>query len=1010
LRNNQFLAAATAILLVISLSLASAQAPATNGSIITHSQNRLGSIAATSQDTSGNPCLRPSSIDVSSQIVAPGGTNGSVTGNVAPDVRAHKHPYKNRMSDSTVLQMTLVFKIRNQNQFQNCLESITNSTSSNFGKSLNSTMLQPYLPTPGQKASVVSFLTKHGFTVTDGSSPLVLEVSGSVGSASRVFGVNLGLYAGYKNSTFFSADSDPKLPANLALLVNGIMGLDNYTSIKPAESPCTGPYCPQGIQVGYSFSNLYASGFNGNGVTVAVVDAAGDPNPSSALTTFDSQYGLQAPGSFQVLCGAGNSWTACGPSVSYDPRWASEAAMDIEAVHTVAPGAGIRLFYGTSASDLTDAIDYVASNHLASVVSNSWVYTCALGTCRDSDLGAGFLSSIDSRLATDAAQGLTILFASGDEGARPDGSNLGTEFPASDPNVLAVGATNLALSGSCSPTCSGYGSETGALISGGGYSGFFAEPSWQTSAIGPTPTGYGGHGRAVPDVSMLGYIPGIWVYSTASDHCTRGGNSAGWFDCSGTSLSTPLWAGYMAIVLQIRGGSTVGNIAPRLYQVASTGSYSSDFHDVTSGSNNGYSAGTGWDPVTGWGSPIADALADPLAGAIPITVTSNPTGSGYVTADAGGVTTPQTFSWLIGSTHTLAANSPVGCGAGCQYVFQSWSDGGAQSHTISVSASITTYTANFYQQFMLTTQVSPSGAGTVSVASGSQNAGASVPVTESANAGYSFNYWSLDGSNVGGGPSFSVLMNAAHTLTAVFRGTSTISLSPSSSSISLGNAVTLSGTITPTQPSPGISTGTTVSLSLSTDGGSTWSIFLTTSTTSGGSYSTSWTPPYPGSYKLQASWSGDLNYAGSTSSAASLSVTGSQPLPVQLLVTGPSSASRGSVATFDVFVNETSSNLKTTLERVEILLSLSQEWLKSRPQRAKGCILLARKIGRRYNVRFSTKQKMLFCKKCSTPLLAGYNLTVRLSRPTRALLYICKNCGYAAKFRYGKKKLGKKRE
>jgi RNase P subunit RPR2 len=103
-------------------------------------------------------------------------------------------------------------------------------------------------------------------------------------------------------------------------------------------------------------------------------------------------------------------------------------------------------------------------------------------------------------------------------------------------------------------------------------------------------------------------------------------------------------------------------------------------------------------------------------------------------------------------------------------------------------------------------------------------------------------------------------------------------------------------------------------------------------------------------------------------------------------------------------------NRQIAAERIEILLSLAQEWLKPRPARARGCILLARKIGRRYNVRFSTKQKMLFCKKCSTPLIAGYNLTVRLSRPARALLYICKNCGYAAKFRYGKKKQGKKPE
>ena len=154
-------------------------------------------------------------------------------------------------------------------------------------------------------------------------------------------------------------------------------------------------------------------------------------------------------------------------------------------------------------------------------------------------------------------------------------------------------------------TCSGYSSETGAPISGGGYSGHFPEPSWQTSNIGVK------LGRAVPDVSMLGYYPGFWVYSTASDMCGASVDSAGWFGCAGTSLSTPLWAGFLATALQMKGTGSFGNIDPKLYQILNSPAYSSAFHDVMSGSN-GYSAGRGWDPVTGLGSPIADQLANAL--------------------------------------------------------------------------------------------------------------------------------------------------------------------------------------------------------------------------------------------------------------------------------------------------------------------------------------------------------------------------------------------------------------
>jgi hypothetical protein len=154
-------------------------------------------------------------------------------------------------------------------------------------------------------------------------------------------------------------------------------------------------------------------------------------------------------------------------------------------------------------------------------------------------------------------------------------------------------------------------------------------------------------------------------------------------------------------------------------------------------------------------------------------------------------------------------------------------------------------------------------------------------------------------------------MNSAHGLTAFFRGTSSVSLGLSAGSIALGASVTLSGTVTPTQPSPGIPTGTTVTLSYSLDG-ATWNTFITTKTGGGGAYSVAWYPPYPSAYQIKASWSGDSNYEGSTSSTVSLTVTGTFKR-VTLLVSGPDSTTRGSSATFDVLLNNTDSPLTTTL-------------------------------------------------------------------------------------------------
>ena len=504
--------------------------------------------------------------------------------------------------------MEFVFKIRNQDQFSQCLAAISDPSYPEYRHFLNATTLAPFIETITQKMAVTDFLQSQGLTVTDGASPIVLDVSALAGAVQKAFQVTFNFYSDGNGTLFYSADTDPTLPQGVASLIQDITGLENYTIVKPAETPCGEggePYCAQAVQTGYDMNPLYSNGFNGTGTTVAVIDAPGDPNPccqkGSALHTYDSQYGLGPDPNFLFLCeSAPTTWVTCGRSFTYSSTWASEAALDIEAVHAMAPGAAIRLFYATI--DPLDAIDYVASNSLAQVASNSWTY----GTDQsDGQLDPSFVRQADARFAIDAAQGLTVLFASGDEGANPSGAQFGPEYPTSDPNVLGVGATNLYLTGCAQTTCVGYGSEDGASISGGGFSGVFPEPSWQLSTI------HAKSGRGVPDVSMFGFSPNFWVYSSYASAC-GGGSGGGWFPCAGTSLSTPLWAGFLAVAVQLSNGVEFGNIDPLIYQLASSNRYSTDFHDITTG-NNGYDAAVGWDPVTGWGTPIGVSLALDLA-------------------------------------------------------------------------------------------------------------------------------------------------------------------------------------------------------------------------------------------------------------------------------------------------------------------------------------------------------------------------------------------------------------
>jgi len=332
----------------------------------------------------GLQCPPPGAADFSAQTVSAANSNASMPGHVVQPVKQGLAQLLRSVPSSLQLTVQLVFKIRNAAQFQSCLDAINDPSSPEYGKFLNSTTLQPFLPTPGQKASLSKLLTREGLVVTDGASPLVLNIKGSARALMSAFGVRLGLYS-YHSGMFFAVDSDPQLPANFASLVVGIRGLDNYTVVRPAESPCSGPYCPQGIEVGYSISSLYSSGYTGSGQTVGIVDAPGDPNSQTAINTFDSQYGLPAT-TLDIIY-------PDGTPTSWDPGWASEATMDMEAVHSVATGASIVLAYDTG--DPMNSVDYIVSNGLAKIISNSWVYSCSTGVCSDTELPSSTVSSVD---------------------------------------------------------------------------------------------------------------------------------------------------------------------------------------------------------------------------------------------------------------------------------------------------------------------------------------------------------------------------------------------------------------------------------------------------------------------------------------------------------------------------------------------------------------------------------------------------------------------------------------
>jgi uncharacterized repeat protein (TIGR01451 family) len=187
-------------------------------------------------------------------------------------------------------------------------------------------------------------------------------------------------------------------------------------------------------------------------------------------------------------------------------------------------------------------------------------------------------------------------------------------------------------------------------------------------------------------------------------------------------------------------------------------------------------------PVTstegGTGGTASASVSVQAPVTVQVTVGTTPAGLSF-SVDGTTFTTQQTFTWVIGSSHTLATTSPQAGTPGQQFVFNNWSDAGAISHTVIAPPTATAYTASFNTQYQLTTGVSPAGSGTVTPASGQFfNAGTVVPISATANSGFTFSNWTGAVANPSSA-STTVTMNAAESVVANFTGTGVI-VSPTS--------------------------------------------------------------------------------------------------------------------------------------------------------------------------------------------------------------------------------------
>ena len=172
-------------------------------------------------------------------------------------------------------------------------------------------------------------------------------------------------------------------------------------------------------------------------------------------------------------------------------------------------------------------------------------------------------------------------------------------------------------------------------------------------------------------------------------------------------------------------------------------------------------------------APISEAAAfTPVS--IPVTIGTSPVGRSF-TVDGTTYTSAQTLNWVAGTSHTISTSSPQAGGAGTQYVWTGWSDGGALSHTVAPTSAIT-YTASFKTQYQLS--MNAGAGGTVSPSSGFRDAGSTVSISAAPDAGFTFSGWSGTGpgSYTGSSNPASVTMSGPITEAASFVSTISVTV------------------------------------------------------------------------------------------------------------------------------------------------------------------------------------------------------------------------------------------
>ena len=515
---------------------------------------------------------------------------------------------------------------------------------------------------------------------------LLLAASSTIATAERAFATRIARYRLASGSVVYANLSAPRIPRVLAGGIQAVLGLSDLAPAQPAglervetsrrvsvpnarkealsatggPQPCTaaahaalltGGYTADQLASAYGLSGLYAAGDLGAGETIAAFEL--EPFSEADVQIYDECYFPD-----QAAAMARSLHVLYVDGVSGGVPSDIESTLDVEELSSFAPLATIDVYEGpnTGTTGPIDVYSAIISQDHAQVISTEW------GSCEAQD-GGSEAASVEANLFEEAAaQGQTVVAASGDDGSTDCGAPGANQTPvatvddpASQPYVTGVGGTSLTAIGP-PPTEAVWNNADGA--SGGGISSNWAMPAYQAdapAALGviksyssPSPCGAPtGYCREVPDVSSdADPNTGLVIYWVSY---------GGWASVGGTSLAAPLWAALAALTdaWPTCSGHPVGFLNPALYSIAGSPGYSSALHDVTRGDNHLSSIADWWRYPATVGYDLASGLGTPDA--------ANPSGGGLVTQlcalpESGGVQyASPTRSTITASQHVVDA-------------------------------------------------------------------------------------------------------------------------------------------------------------------------------------------------------------------------------------------------------------------------------------------------------------------------------------------------------------------